>query len=37
MTLTLSHATGPTDPPLRDITLGELLAQAAEPRPTASR
>ena len=28
MTLTLSHAAGPTEPPLRDITLGQLLAAA---------
>ncbi|MBN7796471.1 AMP-binding protein [Parahaliea mediterranea] len=28
-----SHALGPTDPPLRDITLGELLAEAASQRP----
>ena len=33
MPLTLSHATGPTEPPLRDITLGELLAWAAETTP----
>ena len=33
MPLTLSHATGPTEPPLRDITLGELLAWAAETAP----
>ena len=33
MELTLSHATGPTDPPLRDITLGQLLAWAAETTP----
>ena len=30
MPLTLSHATGPTEPPLRDITIGALLAGAAE-------
>ena len=29
----MSHATGPTDPPLRDITLGQLLAWAAETTP----
>ena len=33
MELTLSHATGPTEPPLRDITLGQLLAWAAETTP----
>ena len=33
MPLTLSHATGPTEPLLRDITLGELLAWAAETTP----
>ena len=33
MQLSLSHATGPTDPPLRDITLGQLLAWAAETTP----
>ena len=33
MSLTLSHATGPTEPPLRDITLGALLAWAAETTP----
>jgi fatty-acyl-CoA synthase len=33
MTLTLSHASGPSEPPLRDITLGELLAWAAETTP----
>jgi fatty-acyl-CoA synthase len=30
MELTLSHARGPTDPPLRELTLDELLAWAAE-------
>ena len=30
---TLSHASGPSEPPLRDITLGELLAWAAETTP----
>ncbi|MGL6111508.1 MAG: AMP-binding protein, partial [Rubrivivax sp.] len=33
MELTLSHATGPTQPPLRDITLGQLLAWAAQTTP----
>ncbi len=33
MELTLSHARGPSEPPLRDITLGELLAWAAETMP----
>ena len=33
MPLTLSHARGPTEPPLRDITLGELLAWAARTTP----
>ena len=33
MALTISHAVGPTDPPLRDITLGALLAWAAETTP----
>ena len=33
MALTLSHAVGPTEPPLRDITLGALLAWAAETTP----
>jgi fatty-acyl-CoA synthase len=33
MPLTLSHAAGPTEPPLRDITLGQLLAWAAETTP----
>ena len=33
MALTLSHASGPTEPPLRDITLGALLAWAAETTP----
>ena len=33
MELSLSHATGPTEPPLRDITLGQLLAWAAETTP----
>ena len=33
MALTLSHAVGPTTPPLRDITLGALLAWAAETTP----
>ena len=33
MALTLSHAVGPTSPPLRDITLGALLAWAAETTP----
>ncbi len=33
MSLTLSHAKGPSEPPLRDITLGELLAWAAETTP----
>src|SRR5690606_41477257 len=29
----LSHAVGPSDPPIRDLTLGELLAWAAETTP----
>src|SRR5690606_31015788 len=29
----LSHATGPSEPPIRDLTLGELLAWAAETTP----
>ena len=33
MQLTLSHASGPTEPPLRDLSLGELLAWAAETTP----
>ncbi len=33
MDLTLSHTCGPSVPPLRDITLGELLAWAAETQP----
>jgi hypothetical protein len=33
MPLNLSHATGPSEPPLRDITLGALLAWAAETTP----
>ena len=33
MYLTLSHATGPTDPPLRELTLDQLLAWAAETTP----
>ena len=33
MPLTLSHTTGPSEPPLRDITLGGLLAWAAETTP----
>jgi fatty-acyl-CoA synthase len=33
MPLTLSHTTGPADPPLRELTLGELLAWAAETTP----
>ena len=33
MELTLSHATGPSEPPLRDLTLGQLLAWAAETTP----
>jgi len=33
MELTLSHATGPSEPPLRDLTLGELLAWAADTVP----
>ena len=33
MQLTLSHTQGPAEPPLRDITLGQLLAWAAETTP----
>jgi len=33
MTLTLSHTKGPSEPPLRDLTLGELLAWAAQTVP----
>ena len=33
MPLTLSHTRGPTEPPLRDISLGALLAWAAETTP----
>ena len=33
MPLTMSHTTGPSEPPLRDITLGGLLAWAAETTP----
>ncbi len=33
MSLTLSHATGVTTPPVRDITLGELLDWAAQTTP----
>jgi len=33
MSLTLSHTTGPAEPPLRDLTLGALLAWAAETVP----
>ncbi len=33
MALTLSHTTGPTEPPLRELTLGQLLAWAAETTP----
>jgi len=33
MELSLSHATGPSEPPLRDLTLGQLLAWAAETTP----
>lgn len=33
MPLTLSHTRGPSEPPLRDITLGALLAWAAETTP----
>jgi fatty-acyl-CoA synthase len=33
MALTLSHAFGPSEPPLRDITLGALLAWAAATTP----
>jgi fatty-acyl-CoA synthase len=33
MPLTLSHTTGPAEPPLRDIALGDLLAWAAETVP----
>jgi len=33
MALTLSHTKGPSEPPLRDITLGELLAWAAQTTP----
>jgi fatty-acyl-CoA synthase len=33
MNLTLSHATGPTEPPLRELTLDQLLAWAAETTP----
>ena len=29
----LSHAVGPSEPPIRDLTLGELLAWAAETAP----
>jgi len=31
--LTLSHAVGPSDPPVRDITLGDLLREAAAAAP----
>ena len=31
--LTISHATGPAQPPVRDITLGDLLREAAESVP----
>ncbi len=33
MQLTLSHTQGPAEPPLRDITLGQLLVWAAETTP----
>lgn len=33
MALTLSHTRGPSEPPLRDLTLGDLLAWAAETTP----
>ncbi len=33
MPLTLSHTQGPTEPPLRDMTLGELLTWAAQTTP----
>ncbi len=33
MELSLSHSTGPSQPPLRDITLGQLLAWAAQTTP----
>ncbi len=33
MGLTISHATGPAEPPVRDITLGDLLREAAEAAP----
>ena len=33
MSLTLSHAIGPSEPPLRELTLGELLAWAAATTP----
>ncbi len=33
MTLTLSHAHGPTEPPVRDITIGDVLRQAAAEVP----
>ncbi|MFK7918728.1 MAG: AMP-binding protein [Ilumatobacter sp.] len=33
MTLLTSHAHGPSDPPVREITVGQLLAEAAERDP----
>ena len=32
MRLTVSHTSGRAEPPLRDDTIGELLAWAAEPK-----
>ncbi len=37
MTLSLSHTTGPSEPALRDLTLGQLLAWAAETTPERVR
>jgi fatty-acyl-CoA synthase len=33
MTLSISHATGPTKPPIADVTIGELLRGAASKEP----
>ena len=33
MTLTMSHAHGPSEPPVRDVTVGQLLAEMAERDP----
>jgi fatty-acyl-CoA synthase len=33
MMLTMSHAVGPNEPAVRDLTLGELLQWAAETTP----